>query len=74
MFLSFDPPTIGYSGTPSSIKNVFSACTASDFLAIEYISEKYVPLENICAYWFQSKDFNRPYIIYVARMPVSLLV
>ena len=55
-------------------KNVFSSCPASALLAIEYISAKYVPLENTCAYWFPSNDCTLPYMVSVAHMPVSLLV
>ena len=74
IFCSFDPSLVSYSGTPSSITNVLSACPKSAFLAIGYISEKYVPLENTCTYWFQSKDFTRPSMVHVDHMPVIFLV
>ena len=74
LFCSLDPSAVSYSGTPSSIKNVLSACTASAFLDLGYISAKYVPLENTCAYRFPSKNFTRLFIVSVAHMPVILLV
>ena len=74
MFCYFDPSTVSLSGTPSSITNVFSACTVSYFLAIGYISAKYAPLENTCAYRFLSNEITRPSMVSVAHMYVSLLV
>ena len=72
--LLFYPSTISSSGTPSYVKNFLSAFPASAFLAITFISENYVPLEKTCAYWFLSKDFTRPPMVYVAHMPVRLLL
>ena len=74
LFCSFGPSTVSYSGTQTSITTVFSACSASAFLAIGYISAKYVPLENTCEYRFLSNDFTCPSMVSVAQMPVILLV
>ena len=74
LFCSFDSSTVNYSGTPRYIKNVFSACPASCFLDIGYISAKYVPLDNTCAYLFPSKYFTRLYMVSVAHIFVSILV
>ena len=61
-------------GTPSSIIKVFSAVPASALLAIGYISAKYDPFENTCAYRLPSMDFTLPSIVSDAHIPSNLLV
>ena len=74
LFYYSDTSTVSSSETPSCITNVFSDFHESDFLAIGYISAKYVPLENISAYWFPYNYFTRLSMFYVAHMHVRLLV
>ena len=74
MFCYFDPPTFSSSRTPSSTTNILSSCIAPSFLAIGYISAKYVPLDNTFAYRFPYKDFTHPPMVSVSHMPVRLLV
>ena len=46
MFRYFNPSTVSYSGTPRSVTKIFSDCPTSAFLAIGYISAKYLLLEK----------------------------
>ena len=68
LFYSFDSSTVNYSGTPRYIKNIFSACPASFFLEIGYISAKYVPLEITWDYRLPSNDLTWPFILLLAHM------
>ena len=74
MFYSFNKSIVSSSVTPSYIKNFFSAYPTSAFLDPEYISTKYVLLENTCEYWLPSNYFTLPSMVYLSHMHVSILV
>ena len=51
---SLKPSMVRRLGTPSSVMYIFNEIPESDFLAMQYIPEKKVPLEKTWAYQFPS--------------------